>query len=52
MFYLEKDIHDNIGSSELLLYKMKEGLMGQGMAEMYHKSFNGTNNFDSGNLYV
>ena len=52
MFYPEENIQDNIGSSELLLYKMKKGLTGQGMAKKYRKGFNGTDNFDLGNLYV
>ena len=52
VFYHDEDIQDKIGSSEVLSYKMKEGLMGSGMAERYHKSFNGTDNFDPGNLEV
>jgi hypothetical protein len=52
VFYPEEDIQDEIASKELLMYKMKEGLMGGGIAERYRKGFNGTDNFDPGNLYV
>ena len=52
VFYQDEDIQDKIISSEVLSYKMKEGLMGSGMAESYHKIFNNTDNFDPGNLEV